>query len=161
MEKGFGKREDLPTCEIKPLCSAHARTAKYHTVRNHQHYRIALFRVILLNQIPTNCRVVTVQDSCHGISIFGPIFPPQETSFLLQHAGLRQALNYICRQEPVNEGIFHGLQQKPQTQQPRNWKPWPQGNLHTGLLPDAYFKGFQVLKRGLPLQMKNWTSKSI
>lgn len=131
------------------------------SVRSQQHHKAALFQTILLNQIPTNCRVVIAQDSCHRISIFGPIFTPQETPILLQHSGLWLALNYICRQEPVNEGIFRGLWQKPQTQQPRNWKPWPQGNLHTSLLPDAYFKGFQVLKHGLPLQMKNWASKSV
>ena len=104
---------------------------------------------------------VIVRNFCHRISVFGPVFTPQETFILLQHPGLWLALNYICRQEPVNEGIFCGLWQKPQTQQPRNGEPWPQGNLYNSLLPDAYFKDFQVLKHRLPLQMKNWTSESI
>lgn len=131
------------------------------SVRNHQHYKAASFQTILSNRICTNCRVVIAQDCRHGVSIFGPVFTPQETPILSQHSGLWLALNYIRRQEPVNERIFRGLWQKPQTQQPRNWKLWPQGNLPTSLLPDAYFKGSQVLKHGLPLQMKNWTSKSI
>lgn len=104
--KGFGKPEELPTCEIKPPCSAHASTTKDRAVRNHPHYRATLFQIILLNHIPTNYRAATVRDSCHGISVSGPIFTPQETSILLQHSGLWQAVNYTCREEPVMKGYF-------------------------------------------------------
>lgn len=55
--KGFGKPEALPTCEIKPLSSAHASPTEECTVRNHLHYRAAVFQSVLLIQTPTNYRV--------------------------------------------------------------------------------------------------------
>lgn len=160
--KRFGKTQELPTCGVEPQHPARARSRKDLTLCQQPP---ALQSCFIPNRFVRShshqLRVVIVQGSCHRISVFGSIFTPQETSTRLQHSDLWLALNYIGRQEPVNEGLFRGPGQKPQTQQPRSWKPWPQGNLHTTLRPDAYFKGFQVWKHGLPFQMKNWTSKSI
>lgn len=158
--KGSGKWEELPTSAVKRLRSARASPAKGCAICQTAPASPSCF-------LPSHF-VKSDPHQLQGSDCTGLLSPDQHLwpclhttgdTILFPLSGLWLALNYICRQEPVNEGIFRGLWQKPQTQQPS--KPWPQGNLHTSLLPDAYFKGFQVLKHGLLLQMKNWTSKSI